>query len=107
MGRLCWKRLWLKGDKVRGTPPPRTRISGKREPILVVLGKGAQLYPHHLEGDEYNFTTVFADVVMNPLSLKNLSGRTWTAMIADGTSVEVPRGNARVNRWVPCPLRPK
>jgi eukaryotic-like serine/threonine-protein kinase len=76
--------------------PPRMRISGKHEPILVVLGKGAQLYPHHLEGDEYNFTTPFAGVVMNPLSLKNLSGSTWTATRADGSNVEVPRGETLV-----------
>ncbi len=76
--------------------PPRMRISGKHEPILVVLGKGAQLFPHHLEGDEYNFTTVLAEVVMNPLSLKNVSGKIWTATRADGSSIEVPHGGSLV-----------
>ncbi len=72
------------------------RISGIHEPILVVLGKGAQLYPHSLEGSEYNFTVPLAEVAMNPLSLKNLSGKSWTATRADGTTIEVTRGESLV-----------
>jgi eukaryotic-like serine/threonine-protein kinase len=72
--------------------PPRMRISGKHGATLVMLSKGAQLFPHHIEGDEYNFTTVLAEVVAGSLGLKNLGIKPWTATRQDGTSTEIPRG---------------
>ena len=70
-------------------PPARMRISGAHGARLLVLGKEAKLYPHHLEGDEYNFTATLGEVMTGPLSLKNLSGKSWTARTTDGTTIEV------------------
>jgi DNA-binding helix-hairpin-helix protein with protein kinase domain len=77
-------------------PPPRMRISGSHGARLVVLSKGAQLFPHHVEGDEYNFSAVHAEVVSSPLALRNLSGKNWTAKTIDGTGVEVRPGGLLV-----------
>jgi DNA-binding helix-hairpin-helix protein with protein kinase domain len=72
--------------------PSRMRITGAHGARLVVLSRGTQLFPHHLNGDEYNFSTVLAEVAVNPLGLKNLSGKKWTATTADGTTTERRHG---------------
>ena len=41
-------------------PPARMRITGSHGAKLVMLSRGAQLFAHHLEGDEYNFMTPLA-----------------------------------------------
>jgi serine/threonine protein kinase len=76
-------------------PPPRMRIAAlHHDPSLVALSSGVRLYPHHLEGDTYNFSTPLAEVTGNPLGLKNLSSRNWTGrnLIDTGAVVEVPPG---------------
>ncbi len=72
--------------------PARMRISGAHGARLVMISKGAQLFPHHLDGDENNFTAVLAEVINSPLALRNRSSRTWSARISDGTVVEVKPG---------------
>lgn len=72
--------------------PARMRIAASHGARLVVLSRGAQLFPHHLTGDEYNFSTVLAEVATNPLLLKNLSRTKWTATLANQATVEVPPG---------------
>ena len=53
---------------------------------------GTELFPHHLEGDTYNFSAPLAQVVANPLGLRNLSANKWTSRTADGTLAEVLPG---------------
>lgn len=72
--------------------PPRMRLGTDFDPQLVVLSSGAQLFPHHLERDTYNFATVLADVGINPLGLRNLSGQTWSAVGPNGSSSTIGRG---------------
>lgn len=72
--------------------PSRMRISGSHGVSLVVLSEGARLYPHHLEGDAYNFSTTIAEITEKPLSLRNESRNKWMARTPDGASVEVVPG---------------
>jgi DNA-binding helix-hairpin-helix protein with protein kinase domain len=69
--------------------PPRMRFGSMYGSHLVMLSQGTQLFAHHLEGDTYNFNAPLAEVVANPLGLKNLSGNTWTSRTADGSLTQV------------------
>ncbi len=68
------------------------------DPVLVMLSPGVQLYPHHLEGDSYNFLQPLALVEGQGgpagLSLRNLSARTWNSRASSGESRQVPPGAA-------------
>lgn len=67
--------------------PARMRLGNE----VIVLTPGTQLFPHHIEERLYQFTPPMADVVANPLGLRNRSGRPWT--MASGDSVQkVPAG---------------
>lgn len=68
--------------------PPRMRIGGELDAQLVVLSQGAQLFPHHLEGDTYNFSRPLAEVTAQPFGLRNLSTRNWSSRGAGGQLVE-------------------
>jgi hypothetical protein len=59
----------------------------------VVLSPGTQLFPHHLEGDTYNFGQPLAVVSAKPFGLRNLSTRRWTSRTADGSITEVAPGD--------------
>jgi hypothetical protein len=72
--------------------PARMRISGPHGARLVMLSRGAQLFPHHLGGEEYNFSSVLAEVSAHPRGLKNLSSTKWTATLPDKTTGEVRPG---------------
>jgi DNA-binding helix-hairpin-helix protein with protein kinase domain len=72
--------------------PARMRITSPHGARLVMLSRGAQLFPHHLGGDEYNFSTVLAEVSTHPRGLKNLSGTKWTATMSDKTTGDVRPG---------------
>ena len=78
--------------------PPRMRVGGAHGFNLVVLSKGAQLYPHHLDADMYNFSVVKAEVLANPLRLKNLSRDKWVVKTMDGeasgSTIEVAPGES-------------
>ena len=54
-----------------------------------MLSHGAQLFPHHLEGDTYNFSTPLAEVIAKPLGLRNLSSERWSAQTQNGSTLEV------------------
>ena len=64
--------------------PPRMRVGAAQGAQLVMLSPGAQLFVHHLEGDTYNFGAPLAEVIPNPLGLKNLSSHKWTSRTANG-----------------------
>ncbi|HTZ60102.1 MAG TPA: hypothetical protein VMB49_18460 [Acidobacteriaceae bacterium] len=72
--------------------PPRMRINGSHGARLVMLSGGAQLFPHHLRGEEYNFSSVLGEVAANPLRLKNLSRTKWTATMASRAPIEMGPG---------------
>ncbi len=72
------------------------RLGGEYDPYFVVLSRGAQLFPHHLEGDTYNFTRVLADIAGTPPGLRNLSASSWTSRAPDGSITEV-----RINEALP------
>jgi hypothetical protein len=72
--------------------PPRMRLGGAYDAHFVVLSPGTELFSHHLEGDTYNFSAPLAQVVANPLGLRNLSANQWTSRTADGTLAEVLPG---------------
>jgi DNA-binding helix-hairpin-helix protein with protein kinase domain len=69
--------------------PPRMRMSPAYGSQLVMLSQGAQLFPHHLEGDTYNFSTPLAEVVAKPLGLRNLSSERWSTRTQSGSTMEV------------------
>lgn len=64
--------------------PPRMRLGKQRDFRLVVLSNGTRLYPHHLNGDVYNFNHVLAEVIGKSEGLRNLSGRPWHCRAQDG-----------------------
>jgi serine/threonine protein kinase len=69
--------------------PPRMRLGAAFDAQLVMLSSGAQLFAHHLEADTYNFERPLAQVIAQPLGLKNLSPVKWTCRQADGSVTEV------------------
>jgi len=73
--------------------PPRMRIGDSKNASFVMLSPGAQLFPHHLEGDPYNFFAPLAEVTNGDLGLKNLSGRKWTARVGEQPLAEVLPGS--------------
>jgi len=84
--------------------PPRMRVGAGHGSQLVVLSSGAQLFAHHLEGDNYNFGTPLAEVVAHPLGLKNLSRSQWNCRSQNGSTIEVKAnevlplaGDCRIN----------
>jgi serine/threonine protein kinase len=70
---------------------------GAEEPNLVMLLDGTRLYPHHLEGDPYNFANPLAAIETHggiPV-LRNLSPRAWTSRSATtGELTQVTPGGA-------------
>lgn len=72
--------------------PPRMRLGGEHDPFLVVLSRGAQLFPHHLERDTYNFGRALAEVTANPFGLRNLSAASWVCRAQDN-SITVVRSD--------------
>jgi hypothetical protein len=83
---------WSCGKQL--SPPPRMRVSAPHhDSWLVALSSGVWLFPHHLEGETYNFSAALAEVTGHPLGLKNLSGRKWTARYPEDSGlVEVAPG---------------
>jgi eukaryotic-like serine/threonine-protein kinase len=71
--------------------PPRMRLGGAYGSQLVMLSPGAQLFAHHLEGDTYNFERPLAEVIAQPLGLKNLSSGKWVCRLGSGAVMEVHR----------------
>jgi hypothetical protein len=69
--------------------PPRMRMGPAHGSHLVMLSHGAQLFPHHLEGDTYNFSAPLAEVISKPLGLRNLSSDRWNARTQSGSTLEV------------------
>jgi hypothetical protein len=65
------------------------RLGAAFDAQLVMLSSGAQLFAHHLEADTYNFERPLAQVIAQPLGLKNLSPVKWTCRQADGSVTEV------------------
>ena len=75
--------------------PPRMRVGGGGNSAqLVVLNRGTRLFPHHLEGDAYNFLAPLAEVAEPPLSLRNLSNRTWVCRTPEGGLTQIFPGSA-------------
>jgi DNA-binding helix-hairpin-helix protein with protein kinase domain len=72
--------------------PPRMRLGGEYDPHLVVLGRGTQLFAHHLERDTYNFARPLAEVTANPFGLRNRSGGSWVCRGQDN-SITVVRND--------------
>jgi hypothetical protein len=68
------------------------RMSPAHGSHLVMLSQGAQLFPHHLEGDTYNFSVPLAEVISKPLGLRNLSSDRWSVQTRNGSAMEV-KGN--------------
>jgi hypothetical protein len=93
-------RCWACG----GSPlvPPRLRI-GRR---VVVLNLNTVLYPHHLGGDLYNYSTQLAVVSSHPMDprvqgLQNLTNDTWLAVEEDGTEHRIGHGRSvRLNAGI-------
>jgi eukaryotic-like serine/threonine-protein kinase len=79
----CWGCRSVLGN------PPRMRVGAAYGSQLVMLSPGAQFFAHHLEGDAYNFGSPLAEVVANPLGLKNLTPGKWTSRNQNGSMTEV------------------
>jgi DNA-binding helix-hairpin-helix protein with protein kinase domain len=78
--------------------PPRMRLRAANGSRLVTLCRGARLFAHHLEGDLYNFENPLAEVVTDPLGLKNLSSGKWISRGQNGSATEV-----KANEVLPLP----
>jgi eukaryotic-like serine/threonine-protein kinase len=77
--------------------PFRIRLKGKAGETIVMLNHDAVLFPHHLEGKDFDFSKQLAEVSRHPQNpslwgLKNLSGQTWTFRGADDIVKEVEPG---------------
>jgi len=81
---------WSCGRRLEN--PPRMRVGSDFDPQLVVLSAGAQLFPHHLEGDAYNFGRSLGEVTTGPLALHNLSSQPWTARAGNGSLSIIGKG---------------
>lgn len=69
--------------------PARMRLGAH----VLMLMPGTQLLAHHLEGSaSYDFDDVKAQVEGDPLELRNLSARTWTARFPDASVRTIPHG---------------
>ncbi|MEI9811741.1 MAG: serine/threonine protein kinase [Acidobacteriota bacterium] len=73
--------------------PARLRVGTKHDTHLFVLTAGAKLYGHHLNSEQYNFTTPMGEVTLNPPGVRNLSLYTWTVRAEGGWSAEAAPGN--------------
>jgi len=71
--------------------PPRMRLGGDHDSHLVVLSRGARLFPHHLERDTYNFSRTLGEVTANPFGLRNLSSKNWVCRGQDNSVTVVRR----------------
>lgn len=86
-GRGCWH------CRQKLSAPIRLRLND----TPVVLQSGTRLYPHHLQGVRFDYTTALAEVTPHPtnptlMGLKNLSSETWTLTKPDGAILDVPPG---------------
>lgn len=88
--KLPMKLCWSCGKTLDN--PPRMRMGSDADPHLLVLSPGAQLFPHHLEADTYNFTRLLGEVTAAPLGLRNLSAATWTILHPDGSHTSIREG---------------
>lgn len=95
----CW------ACKARPQLPPRIRLASAHNSSVVLLSQGAELYPHHLGGERYNFGHPAAVFISNPPALRNMSQEVWTSRrIDDSSLVQIRPGetlplvaNCRVN----------
>jgi serine/threonine protein kinase len=77
--------------------PFRIRLKGKAGESIVMLNHDTMLFPHHLEGKDFDFSKPLAEVSRHPQNLslwglKNLSGQKWTFRGADDVVKEVEPG---------------
>lgn len=75
--------------------PPRIRV-GK---TVIMLNNDTQLYPHHVGGDDYDFSQPVAAVSRNPRDpsiwgLKNLTSERWSITTPDGAVKDVEPGRS-------------
>lgn len=69
--------------------PPRLRLGNH----IVMLPNGAQLFFHHLNNQRaYNFGNPLAEVLPQPLALRNLTGEKWVRKDPNGSFTEVQPG---------------
>jgi len=76
----------------------RLTVEGIRGRV-VALNADTYLFPHHIEGDRYNFRQPLAVVDRHPHNpeiwgLKNLSTTTWKAIMPDDKRWDVPPGRS-------------
>jgi serine/threonine protein kinase len=69
------------------------------EDRIVTLNHDRQLFPHHLDGTSYDFTSPVAAVTENPAvkgswGLKNLTGAKWVVALADGSMRDLEPGRS-------------
>jgi len=77
--------------------PFRIRLKGKVGENIVMLNHNTVLFPHHLEGKDFDFSKPLAEVSRHPQNpnlwgLKNLTGQKWTFRGADEILKEVDSG---------------
>ena len=88
---VCWN------CKKTVSLPFRIRLKSKAGESVVMLNHDTTLFPHHLEGKDFDFSKPFAEVSRHPQNpslwgLKNLSGQKWTFRGADDVLKEVDPG---------------
>jgi DNA-binding helix-hairpin-helix protein with protein kinase domain len=72
--------------------PPRLRM-GREVSSVIVLDPKVQLFPHHVNGNKFDFSRPIAEVgTTQSLSLTNLSRSTWIVETAGDGRFEVAQG---------------
>lgn len=77
------------------SPPPRL-VTGRG---AIMLNHDTRVYPHHVGGPRWDFSTPAANVVQHPTQpdvagLRNESAVTWQAATAGGAAFDVPPGRS-------------
>lgn len=89
---------WRCGAPIGSSPPRigirRTGAQPRDAPLhVVVLQASARLFAHHTAGSEYDFSAPTAELIGQPLAMRNLSGQPWSA-VDNAASTAVLPGDA-------------
>lgn len=96
----CWSCYAPQSIPARIRLMRTSNAGGGNEPNLVVLAPSVKFFAHHLEGDDYNFSSPLATVeaagsaTAQTFGLRNQSNRSWTSRSATGELSQIPPGSA-------------
>jgi len=87
--------------------PPQMRITAPHhDSSLVALSSGVRFFPHHLEGEKYNFSAPLAEVTGPPMGLKNRAGSGPAETGRQRAGGNTARGHSAFTQRLPNSPRP-